>query len=422
MRVAWIDCSAGASGDMLLGAFLDAGADREQVNAAVAAVDDSLSVTVERTSRHQIAATKASVRVNGELHPEEVAATADDHGHGHGHGHGQAGVAGSAGGGLTRNWAEVRRLIEAAGLAEAVRDRALDTFARLARAEAAAHGVEPDEVHFHEVGALDAIADIVGVAAASVSLELDRVVVSTIALGGGRQMRGRHGGIPIPGPAVLALLSEAEAPVVGGTAPYEMTTPTGAALLATLADEFGLMPTMRIEQTGVGAGGRDPVEVPNVVRVVIGESIEQPATETVYETNVDDLDPRIWPQVLARLLEAGAADAWLTPILMKKGRPAHTLSVLVSSANAEVVRSVILTETSAIGLREFGITKHAADREFASVEVEGQRIRVKIARYGGQVVNVQPEYDDVAAAATVLKKPVKSVLAKAIAAGHDLWS
>jgi uncharacterized protein (TIGR00299 family) protein len=411
---------------MLLGAFLDAGADREQVNAAVAAVDDSLSVTVERTSRHQIAATKASVRVNGELHPEEVAATADAHehapGHGHGHGHGQAGDAERAGGGHTRNWAEVRRLIEAAGLADAVRDRALDTFARLARAEAAAHGVEPDDVHFHEVGALDAIADIVGVAAASVSLELDRVVVSTIALGGGRQMRGQHGGIPIPGPAVLALLSEADAPVVGGTAPYEMTTPTGAALLATLADEFGLMPTMRIEQTGVGAGGRDPVEVPNVVRVVIGESIEQPAKEIVYETNVDDLDPRIWPQVLARLLEAGAADAWLTPILMKKGRPAHTLSVLVSSANAEVVRSVILTETSAIGLREFGITKHAADREFASVEVEGERIHVKIARYGGQVVNVQPEYDDVAAAATVLKKPVKSVLAKAIAAGHDLWS
>src|SRR5207244_7977185 len=140
---------------------------------------------------------------NGELHPGEVAATADAHGHGHG----QAGGAESAGGGHTRNWAEVRRLIEAAGLADAVRDRALDTFARLARAEAAAHGVEPDDVHFHEVGALDAIADIVGVAAASVSLELDRVVVSTIALGGGRQMRGQHGGIPIPGPAVLALLS-----------------------------------------------------------------------------------------------------------------------------------------------------------------------------------------------------------------------
>ncbi|ONI67628.1 TIGR00299 family protein [Kribbella sp. ALI-6-A] len=461
MRVAWIDCSAGASGDMLLGAFLDAGADLATVNAAVAAVDPSLSVRVESALRHQIAATKASVFVDEQPHPEndpnaayaEIAPAGDagtepaeaghghghghghgesehdgtGHGHGHGHGHGESEPDGAghghdaAPGQPTRSWAEVRRVIEGAGLDAAVRDRALDTFARLARAEAAAHGVEPDDVHFHEVGALDAIADIVGVAAASVSLELDRIVVSTIALGGGRQVRGQHGGIPIPGPAVLHLLREAEAPVVGGSAPYEMTTPTGAALLATLADEFGLMPPVRILQTGVGAGGRDPIEVPNIVRVVIGESIAQPATELVYETNVDDLDPRIWPQVLARLLQAGAADAWLTPILMKKGRPAHTLSVLVSSPNAEVVRSVILTETSAIGLREFPILKHAADREFASVEVGGQRIHVKIARYGGQVVNVQPEYEDVVTAATALDKPVKSVLAQAIAAGHDLW-
>jgi uncharacterized protein (TIGR00299 family) protein len=312
-------------------------------------------------------------------------------------------------------------LIEGAGLDDAVRTRALDTFARLARAEAAAHGVEPDAVHFHEVGALDAIADIVGVAAASVSLGLDRVVVSTIALGGGRQVRGQHGGIPVPGPAVLHLLSEAGAPVVGGTAPYEMTTPTGAALLATLADEFGMIPPMRITRTGVGAGGRDPVEVPNVVRVVVGETTDRPATELVYETNIDDLDPRLWPQVLARLLEAGAADAWLTPILMKKGRPAHTLSVLVSSANADAVRRVILTETTAIGLREYPISKHAADRAFTTVDVDGQRISVKIARYDGQVVNVQPEYDDVVAAAAELKQPVKTVLARAVAAAEPLW-
>ncbi|TDW18346.1 nickel pincer cofactor biosynthesis protein LarC [Kribbella kalugense] len=428
MRIAWIDCSAGASGDMLLGAFLSAGADLNVVNTAVAAVDPSLSVTVALTARHQIAATKATVKVDGTPHPESIPDTSHDaagHGHGHGHGHADAASGDSAGHGHqhppTRPWAEVRRLLEQAQLDTAVRARALDTFARLARAEAAAHGVEPDAVHFHEVGALDAIADIVGVAAASVSLDIDRIVVSTVVLGGGGQVRGQHGGIPVPGPAVLAVLSEAQAPVTGGQAPYEMTTPTGAALLATLADDFGPLPPMRIEQTGVGAGGRDPVEVPNIVRVVLGETTDDSATELVYETNVDDLDPRIWPQVLARLMEAGAADAWLTPILMKKGRPAHTLSVLVGRANAETVRAVILSETSAIGLREFGIRKHAADREFATVEVDGQRIHVKIARYGGQVVNVQPEYDDVAAAASVLKKPVKSVLAKAIAAGHDLW-
>ncbi|WP_350279774.1 nickel pincer cofactor biosynthesis protein LarC [Kribbella sp. HUAS MG21] len=465
MRTAWIDCSAGASGDMLLGAFISAGADLDYINTAVAAVDPSLSVTVTPTARHQIAATKATVQVNGTPHPENVPAEqvlghdggtghghedggaghGHAHGHGHdggaghghhagaeqaagadggaGHGHGHGGEAGHGHGhGPTRAWAEVRRLLEEAPLDDVVRERALDTFGRLARAEGAAHGVEPDTVHFHEVGALDAIADIVGVAAASVSLGLDRVVVSTIALGGGGQVRGQHGGIPIPGPAVLHLVTEAAAPVTGGAAPYEMTTPTGAALLTMLADEFGPLPPMRIEQTGVGAGGRDPVEVPNVLRVVIGESTATSATELVYETNVDDLDPRIWPQVLARLMEAGAADAWLTPILMKKGRPAHTLSVLVGSAKAEQVRAVILAETSAIGLREFAIRKHAADREFSTVEVDGQSIHVKIARYGGQVVNVQPEYDDVAAAATALNRPVKTVLAKAIAAGHDLWS
>ena len=445
MRIAWLDCSAGASGDMLLGAFIAAGADLAAINTAVAAVDPSLSVTVTQTARHQIAATKATVEVNGEPHPENTPDAGHGHaaghghthaadeaaehehadaaGHGHGHRHDDAGhEADHVHSGPTRAWADVRRLLEDAALNDAVRRRALDTFARLARAEAAAHGVEPDTVHFHEVGALDAIADIVGVAAASVSLDLDRIVVSTVVLGGGRQVRGQHGGIPIPGPAVLAIMSEAQAPVTGGTAPYEMTTPTGAALLASLADEYGTLPPMRIQQTGIGAGGRDPVEVPNILRVVLGESTESSATELVYETNVDDLDPRIWPQVLARLMEAGAADAWLTPILMKKGRPAHTLSVLVGGANAEVVRSVILAETSAIGLREFGIRKHAADREFATVEVDGQQVHVKIARYGGQVINVQPEYDDVAAAATVLRKPIKTVLAKAIAAGHDLWS
>ncbi|WP_405063359.1 nickel pincer cofactor biosynthesis protein LarC [Kribbella sp. NBC_01505] len=419
MKVAWIDCSAGASGDMLLGALLDVGADLSYVNAAVAAVDPSLAVQVAPTARHQIAALKASVEVDGTPHSEGPAAVISEPEAGHGHGHGHDSHEHSHG--PTRPWSEVRRILEAAALNDAVRARALDTFGRLARAEANAHGVDVETVHFHEVGALDAIADIVGVSAAAVSLGLERVVVSTIALGGGRQVRGQHGGIPIPGPAVLHLVAEAEAPVVGGTAPYEMTTPTGAALLAMLADEFGMMPPMRVTQTGVGAGGRDPVEVPNILRVIVGETAERPATQLVYETNIDDLDPRLWPPVLARLLEAGASDAWLTPILMKKGRPAHTLSVLVSSTNADAVRRVVLTETTAIGLREYDIRKHAADREFTTVDVSGQPISIKIARYDGQVVNVQPEYEDVVTAAAELKQPVKAVMAQAVAAAAGFW-
>ncbi|MFC9687166.1 nickel pincer cofactor biosynthesis protein LarC [Kribbella sp. NPDC056951] len=431
MKIAWIDCSAGASGDMLLGALLDAGADLAYVNAAVAAVDPTLSVQVSRTARHQIAALKATVEVDGTPHPETVPGelvegpAAEEPapasaGHGHGHGHGHDSTHHSHGG--TRPWSEVRRILEEAELPEVVRGRALDTFGRLARAEANAHGVDVEGVHFHEVGALDAIADIVGVAAASVSLGIERVVVSTIALGGGRQVKGQHGGIPIPGPAVLHLVAEAEAPVIGGTAPYEMTTPTGAALLATLADEFGMMPPMRVGRTGVGAGGRDPVEVPNILRVIVGETTERQATQLVYETNIDDLDPRLWPPVLQRLLDAGASDAWLTPILMKKGRPAHTLSVLVSSTNAAAVRRVVLTETTAIGLREYDIRKHAADREFTSIDVDGQSISIKIARYDGQVVNVQPEYEDVVAAAAELKQPVKAIMARAVAAAADFWN
>src|SRR6266508_1829589 len=411
---------------MLLGAFLDADADLSAVNAAVAAVDPSLSVTTDRTSRHQIAALKATVRVDGAPHPEgpsehipeTPADTAHQHTahqhtvHEHGaHAHQPA-----------RPWREVRALVERAGLADPVRDRALDVFARLARAEAQAHGVEPDDVHFHEVGALDAIADIVGAAAAVHSLGLTRVVVSPVVLGAGRQVRGQHGGIPVPGPAVLAVLAEAGAPVLGGSAPYAMTTPTGAALLASLADEFGPLPPMRIGRVGVGAGGRDPAEVPNVLRVVLGESVAGGNDrDVVYETNVDDLDPRIWPAVLATLLEAGASDAWLTPILMKKGRPAYTLSVLTTPSHADAVRRVVFAETSAIGLRETPIVKHAAAREFRTVEVDGRPISVKIATYDGHVVNVQPEYDDVVAAAVELDRPVKAVLAAAVAASNDLW-
>jgi len=428
VTLAWIDCAAGASGDMLLGAFLDADADLSAVNAAVAAVDPSLSVTTDRTSRHQIAALKATVRVDGAPHPEgpsehipeTPADTAHQHTahqhtvHEHGaHAHQPA-----------RPWREVRALVERAGLADPVRDRALDVFARLARAEAQAHGVEPDDVHFHEVGALDAIADIVGAAAAVHSLGLTRVVVSPVVLGAGRQVRGQHGGIPVPGPAVLAVLAEAGAPVLGGSAPYEMTTPTGAALLASLADEFGPLPPMRIGRVGVGAGGRDPAEVPNVLRVVLGDPVvaESNDQDLVYETNVDDLDPRVWPAVLAKLLEAGASDAWLTPILMKKGRPAYTLSVLTRPDRAGAVRRVVFAETSAIGLRENAIRKHAAAREFRTVEVDGQQIAVKIASYDGVVVNVQPEYEDVVAAAAKLDRPVKAVLAAAVAASNHLWA
>ena len=385
MTIGWLDCSAGASGDMLLGALVGAGVDLADLQAAVdAAVPEPVRLRVEEVTRGGLGATRVHVDVADSV--------------------------------TTRTWDDVRRLLESAALAEPVRATALAVFARLAAAEAQVHRVPAEQVHFHEVGALDAIADVVGVAAGLHALGLTDLTASPVALGSGTT-RGAHGPLPVPGPAVLALLTGV--PVHSGAAPHEMTTPTGAAVLATVVTGWGGLPAMRVLRTGTGAGGRDPAEVANVLRLVVGEPVDTPAEALLLETNVDDLDPRLWPAVLQSLLDAGASDAWLTPILMKKGRPAHTLSVLCPDRAADAVRRVVFTETSTIGLRTQRVGKHALDRSETTVTVDGQVIRVKLAVHDGLVVNAGPEYADVAAAAAVLGRPVKAVLAAAAAAAAE---
>jgi pyridinium-3,5-bisthiocarboxylic acid mononucleotide nickel chelatase len=275
------------------------------------------------------------------------------------------------------------------------------------------------------------------------------VRVGPVALGGGT-VRAGHGVLPVPGPAVLRLLTGAGAPAFGGPVDVELCTPTGATLLTSLADGYGPMPSMTVSAVGSGCGSRVLADRVGALRLVrgtsagsaggsvvapgsVGEPAEAPGSAaesgpaSVLETNVDDLDPRVWPHVLARLLEAGASDAWLTPILMKKGRPAHTLHVLVADdpALAAGLQDVIFAETTAIGLRRTAVTKSALGRELVTVDVEGQPVRVKLARVpagrpAGRVVNAQPEYDDVLAAARALGRPVKVVLAQASAAAADL--
>ncbi len=296
-------------------------------------------------------------------------------------------------------------------------------FGRLARAEAAAHGVDPDEVHFHEVGALDSLADVVGTCAALHDLGVQEVRCTAVAVGQG-SVRTAHGVLPLPGPAVLAVLAEAGAPIGSGDVEGEACTPTGAALLASVVGSWGGLPGMRVHATGTGAGGRDPAGRPNVLRAVVGERVDagsEPDTDdaVVLEANVDDLDPRLWPGVLAALLAAGASDAWLTPILMKKGRPAHTLSALVPGPAVEAVRRVVFAESSTIGVREHAVRKQVLRRETWTVTVDGVAVRVKVARLDGDVVNVSPEYEDVAAAAAASGRPVKAVLAAAVAAAHE---
>ncbi len=399
--IAWVDASSGASGDMLLGALADAGVPLGVMADAVEKVAPGLVRLVEEQVRR---GGFAAVRCHVELEDSEH----------------------------HRTWRDVEQLLAGAGLHEDVRSLAHDVFARLAEAEGRVHGVPAEDVHFHEVGALDAIADVVGVCAGMVHLDLERLVVSAVSVGGGT-VSTEHGRLPVPPPAVVELLRGV--PSSGGPVDLELCTPTGAALLTALADDWGHQPAMAVTRIGVGAGGRDPDAHANVLRLLVGSTSDAqalpvrsstaghagPSTRPrLFETNVDDLDPRIWPVVIAALLEAGASDAWLTPILMKKGRPAHTLSVLVAADRADVVRREIHRQTSTIGLRELAVDKHELEREMTAVEIDGQVVAVKVARLGGDVLNVQPEFEDVAAAARVLGRPVKTVMAEAVAAARGL--
>jgi uncharacterized protein (TIGR00299 family) protein len=390
--IGWVDASSGASGDMLLGALVGAGVPLEVIVDAVDAVaPEHVALARAVVVRNGFAATRVHVDVGASS--------------------------------TQRTWRDIRALLGSAALDEGVRVRALATFERLAVAEATVHGKHPEDVHFHEVGALDAIADVVGVCAGLERLGLEQLVVSAVAVGSGR-VQGAHGEMPVPPPAVAELLRGV--PSYAGPGERELCTPTGAALLTANASSYGAQPAMTVAQVGIGAGGRDPATHANVLRLFLGEASSDHgrAAPLLLETNIDDLDPRIWPNVIAALLTAGASDAWLTPILMKKGRPAHTLTALVTDERADAVRTEIFRQTSTIGLREIRIGKSALDREMRTVQVDGHQVHVKLALHKGRVVNAQPEYDDVARAASATGRPAKEVLADAIAASrafvHDL--
>jgi pyridinium-3,5-bisthiocarboxylic acid mononucleotide nickel chelatase len=390
-RVGWLDLGNGVSGDMLLGALVDAGVALDDLRAALAPLGVPVTLRAEEVRR-------------GGLRAVRVHVDAPEAGQPH------------------RTWADVRLLLDR--VPEPLRSSSAAVFGALARAEADVHGVPPEDVHFHEVGALDAIADVVGVCAGVATLGLDRLVVSTIALGGG-YARTAHGRIPVPGPAVLALLAAAGAPGSGGPDDVELATPTGVALATTLADGYGPMPAMRPERTGVGAGGRDPAHRPNAVRLVVGEAPAtgggRPEDLLLLEANVDDLDPRLWPGVLDAVLAAGARDAWLTPVLMKKGRPAHVVAALADAGAAPAVRDVLFAETTTLGVRETPAARHTLARTFATVHVDGRPIAVKLGLAAdGRVVNAMPEWEDVARAAAALQLPAKQVLARALGLAEQL--
>ncbi len=388
-RLAYLDCVGGVAGDMLLGALLDAGADAKFVSAGLSALGiDGLELSVARTRRGGLDAAHVG-----------IAASADQ---------------------PQRGPREIRELIERAGLPPRARERSLATFARLASAEGRVHGISPEEVHFHEVGAADAIADVCGVALALESLGIERVVCSPLPVARGL-LTSAHGPLPLPAPATLALLEGV--PIYGVEGDSELVTPTGAALVSTLAEGFGAIPPIRLETVGAGAGARELERAPNLVRVLVGEGEEAgPAERTrpvsLIETNLDDLSPELVPDAAASATAAGALDVWTTSAGMKKGRPGVIVSALARPDREGEVAEALLRTTTALGVRVSRLERYELEREWRSVEVAGRPVSVKLGRLDGEVVNVAPEHDDCVRAAAGSGRPVSAVWASALAQGQ----
>jgi uncharacterized protein (TIGR00299 family) protein len=385
-RLAYIDAVGGVAGDMLLGALLDAGADPGYVREGLEAMALGIELRTAVVTRHSIAAASVSIGAPPEPHPH-------------------------------RDWAQVREILERSALPARALERAQRVFAALARAEAHVHGIEPDAVTFHEVGALDAIGDVCGIALALESLEIDELVCSPLPAPRGL-IGSAHGRLPLPAPAVLELLRGA--PMYGVDVDAELVTPTGAAVVAALAVEFGPLPALALESVGYGAGTRELEQLPNLVRVLVGERDRSGvgalrADALLIEANLDDISPQLLPDAAESCFAAGALDVWVAPVQMKKGRPGFVFSALARPSDERAVAEAILRETTSLGVRVSAVRRWELARQWVEVEVEGETVRVKLGLLDGAVVNVAPEHDDCLAAARASGRPVKEVWASAMA-------
>lgn len=400
--IAYLDCVGGLAGDMLISALLDAGAREESLRAVPGRLGlDGVALQIERVERHGIGALHLDVVPAADAHERGR----DVHGHHHPH----------------RSWRSIREQLSAADLSDRVRTRSLAVFSRLAEVEGGIHGVPPDDVHFHELGAVDTLVDVVGALTLLDDLGVSRLVCSPLPMGHG-VTTAAHGVIPLPAPATAALL--VGAPVFGVDLQAETVTPTGAALAATLADGWGGLPAMAVRGVGYGGGTNDFPQRANVVRVLLGDPTgAQPVPEAdvvVLETNLDDVNPELVPDAVDRCFAAGALDVWTAPVTMKKGRPGFVLSALARPMHEEAVARAMLEETTALGVRVDHRRRYELAREERTVELDGQPVRIKLARLDGRIVNVAPEHDDCAAVARRTGAAVKSVWTAALAAAREL--
>ncbi len=377
MKAACFDCFAGVSGDMIVAALLDAGLDLENLKTMVKTLPlEGYDISAERVVKNGIAATRFSVSVSDETPPR-------------------------------RCLADIRKILETSGLPEPVRAHASAIFAEIARVEAAIHGTTIEEVHFHEIGAIDSIVDVTAACAALHIMGIEEVRATRVNVGEGFIESG-HGTLPVPAPATAALL--AGAPVYSSGIRAELATPTGAAILARFVKRWGPLPEMRLAAAGYGAGTRD-LPIPNVLRVFIGEIEASAGYETILsiETNIDDMNPEFYQHVFESLLESGALDVYTTPIIMKKSRPGVKLTVLAREEDRDALARVVFAETTTAGVRIARLDRLVLQRETRRVATVYGEIGIKVLSSGGFPVTISPEFEDCRAAAKTLGVPLRKV-------------
>jgi len=429
MRIAYLECFSGMSGDMFLGALVDAGVPVKLLEETVTALNVGARLEVSRVDRSGIAASKVDVYANGEKDlPREVyweqreqQGHAHEHGDAHGHSDDHQHEHLSAGTGHEhshgRSLSEIKRIIAAASISEGAKRNAIASFEALGAAEAKIHNTDIEAVLFHEVGAVDAIVDIVCAAVGFEALGVEELICSPLNVGGGT-VKCAHGDLPVPAPATVELLNGA--PVYSSGIQAELVTPTGAAIVKTLAARFSAFPEMKIEKSGYGAGTRNLPGHANVVRLTIGEA--QPHLETntsqetitVLESNLDDLNPQVVGYVMDRLLEEGALDAFCLPVQMKKNRPGALLTVLCRPEDAVRLTHLVFAETTTLGVRQREEKRRVLARRWINVETPWGEVRMKIASMNGTITTYAPEYEDCRKIAAQHHVPLKSVMQEAV--------
>lgn len=380
-RIAYFDCYSGISGDMILGALVDLGVDLAKIRGQLRALDlKGYRITKKSVKRGLISGTKVNVAV-------------DEPKKGHSH-HG-------------RHYSEIKKMIQNSSLSATVKSAAVAVFHKIAKAEAKIHRTTVGKVHFHEVGAIDSIVDIVGGIVGLELLQVDRIYSSPLNLGEG-VVECDHGILPVPAPATLRLLQGI--PCFSTGIQHELTTPTGAAMIGYLAQEFRSLPQMTVLGSGYGAGDHIIDSTPNMLRIVLGESEESGgARMIVVETNIDDMNPEFYDHVMESLFQAGAADVFFTPIIMKKNRPAVKVSVLVEEGGQDEISRILFFETSTFGIRSYAVDRVTLERHIKKVKSPYGRVKVKVGILDGAVVQVAPEYDECKKIAKREKIPIKKV-------------